>query len=254
MDHARTPLAGLVIVLTGAFKLTHAVLSDATRVQGHVRLDEGKGAVAEAITSRGGTVRGSVSKWTHVLVVGDQPGSTKVLAARGSQSGTVLLLARPFLDALQSGRVHDAIEAAKNDPPLEIGEFSLGWSRGGGAVVAPPLAPPAYGGSGSAAVVRTSVRPAALAADNGAGVVAEPCTVCAAPAGLLIDGRACCGAPTCRQPPGGGSAGSSREPPRKQQQAADPASGGRGWRARIAGYDAKRRPRSARRSSRHGNM
>ena len=34
----------------------------------------------------------------------------------------------------------------------------------------------------------------------------------------------------------------------------DPESGGRGWRARLAGYDAKRRPRSARRSSRHGNM
>ena len=132
MDPAR-PLAGLVFVLTGTFKLTHAVLSGMMRVQGDVQLDEGKGAVAEAITSRGGTVRGSVSKWTHVLVVGDQPGSTKVLRARQSNA-TVLLLARPFLDAIQRGAVPAAIEAAKIDPPLEIGQFSLGRSFGGGAV------------------------------------------------------------------------------------------------------------------------
>ena len=146
MDPANAPLDGLVFVLTGTFKLTHAALSGTTRVQGDVRLDEGKGAVTEAITSRGGTVRGNVIGRTHVLVVGDLPGSTKVDAARRSQSGTVLLLARPFLDAIQSGRVHAVIEAAKSDPPLEIGQFSLGWSRGGGAVVAPPLAPSAYGG------------------------------------------------------------------------------------------------------------
>ena len=98
------------------------------------------------------------SSRTHALVVGDLPGFGNVLAARRSKA-TVLLLARPFLDAIQRGAVPAVIGAAKTDPPLEIGQFSLGWSRGGGAVVAPPLAPPARGGSGSGAVVHTAVPP-----------------------------------------------------------------------------------------------
>ena len=132
MDPAR-PLAGLVFVLTGTFERTHAALSGTTRVQGDVRLDEGKGAEEEAITSRGGTIKANVSKWTHALVVGVLPGFKKVLAARRSKA-TVLLLVRPFLDAIQRGAVPAAIEAAKIDPPLEIGQFSLGRSFGGGAV------------------------------------------------------------------------------------------------------------------------
>ena len=132
MDPAR-PLAGLVFVLTGTFKRTHAALSGMALVKGDVRLDEGKGAVEEAITSHGGEVRDKASSRTHALVVGDLPGFGNVLAARRSKA-TVLLLARPFLDAIQRGAVPAVIGAAKTDPPVEIGQFSLGRSFGGGAV------------------------------------------------------------------------------------------------------------------------
>jgi DNA ligase (NAD+) len=78
-------LTGRAIVVSGA-------------VPGHTR-DE----AAAAIKARGGKATGSVSKKTFALVVGDDPGASKL--AKATELGIPVVPAERFEDLLDSGEL-----------------------------------------------------------------------------------------------------------------------------------------------------
>ena len=115
VDGPEDCLAGQTFVLTGLFP----------EVGGGSGLDVGKERTKALISSFGGRVTGSVSGKTTVLLVGKEPGMSKVSKARGLPSCRLMGL-RDVDAAIRAG----GIEEVKAEPVL-IESFSGGW-RGNG--------------------------------------------------------------------------------------------------------------------------
>eukprot|EP00440_Ansanella_granifera_P001525 gb/GFBE01001642.1/.p1 GENE.gb/GFBE01001642.1/~~gb/GFBE01001642.1/.p1 ORF type:complete len:460 (+),score=116.44 gb/GFBE01001642.1/:1-1380(+) len=111
-------LAGQTFVITGVFP----------EVGGGEGLSLGKDRVKKMITSFGGKVASAVSGRTDVLVVGKDPGFSKVSKAR--KSGQTKLLS---LHDMKVGLERGSLEDAKAAKPLLIRSFSKGYTqrRGG---------------------------------------------------------------------------------------------------------------------------
>jgi len=111
-------LAGQTVVLTGIFP----------EVGGGDGLSLGKDKVRKMITSFGGKVTTSVSGKTDILVVGKDPGFSKVSQAR--KSGRTKLLS---LHDMKLGLERGSLEAAKGAKPMLVRSFSKGYAqrRGG---------------------------------------------------------------------------------------------------------------------------
>lgn len=112
-------LTGLTFVLTGLFP----------EIGGGEGLSLGKDRAKKMITSFGGKVASAVSGRTNVLVVGKEPGFSKVAKARKSAKARLLSL-REVKVGLERGSLEDAGTKAK---PMLIRSFSKGYSqrRGG---------------------------------------------------------------------------------------------------------------------------
>jgi hypothetical protein len=112
-------LAGKTFVLTGVFP----------EVGGGAGLSLGKGKVKAMIESFGGRVTGSISGKTHVLVVGKNPGTSKVSAAR-SRSNVQLVNLKDLKEVgIEAGRLEDA-------KPIVIRSFSTGYRSNGKSLLA----------------------------------------------------------------------------------------------------------------------
>ena len=116
-------LAGKTIVLTGTFP----------ELGGGSGLSLGKGKAKTMIKSFGGRVTGSVSGKTDLLVVGKDPGFSKVSNARSKTRCTLVSL--QTLTKLLHGNLLENV--AK---PMEIDSFSSGFAGNGLAVKASPRA------------------------------------------------------------------------------------------------------------------
>ena len=75
------------------------------------------------ITSFGGRVTGSVSGKTDILVVGKNPGASKVSKARAREKCKLV-----NLKELREGLVQDCLEDLGSGPPMRIQNFSAGYS------------------------------------------------------------------------------------------------------------------------------
>lgn len=106
-------LAGKTIVVTGIFP----------EVGGGAGQDIGKDRVRQMITSFGGKVTTAVSGRTDILVVGKDPGFSKVLKAR-KNSKTRLLNLHDLRLALEQG----TLEEGKKET-LQIKNFARGYAR-----------------------------------------------------------------------------------------------------------------------------
>eukprot|EP00928_Gymnodinium_smaydae_P009578 TRINITY_DN1358_c0_g2_i1.p1 TRINITY_DN1358_c0_g2~~TRINITY_DN1358_c0_g2_i1.p1 ORF type:complete len:480 (+),score=70.28 TRINITY_DN1358_c0_g2_i1:104-1543(+) len=118
-------LAGQTFVITGTFP----------EVGGGTGFQVGKDRVKKMITSFGGKVSSSVSAKTDVVVVGKNPGFSKVQKAR-KQATTRLLGLQDMKVGLQRGSLGNA------QKPLKIESFATGFGqrRGGPNGKAPPKA------------------------------------------------------------------------------------------------------------------
>lgn len=114
----RGSLVGQTFVITGTFP----------EVGGGEGLQLGKDRVKKMITSFGGKVASSVSGKTDVLVVGKDPGFSKVSKARKNPSTCVL-----SLHDIKLGLERGSLEDAKAKRPMLVRSFSKGYSqrRGG---------------------------------------------------------------------------------------------------------------------------
>ena len=113
--HTHAPLRGEIAALC------------ALQVGGGGGLDLGKARVKAMVESFGGKVTSSVSGRTDVLIVGKDPGASKVGAAR-SMARCVLMSLRD----VRQGLVQGSLEAVSNGKaPLVIENFSAGY-RGNG--------------------------------------------------------------------------------------------------------------------------
>ena len=106
-------LAGKTFVLTGIFP----------EVGGGSGLSQGKDKIKRMITSFGGRVTGSVSGKTDILVVGKNPGASKVSKARAREKCKLV-----NLKELREGLVQDCLEDLGSGPPMRIQNFSAGYS------------------------------------------------------------------------------------------------------------------------------
>jgi hypothetical protein len=111
-------LAGQTFVITGTFP----------EVGGGTGFQVGKERVKKMITSFGGKVSSGVSAKTDVLVVGKNPGYSKVSKAR-KQSDTCILGLEDVRKGLQRGSLGDV----KTQKPMKIDSFARGFGqrRGG---------------------------------------------------------------------------------------------------------------------------
>eukprot|EP00747_Dinoflagellata_sp_TGD_P168083 gnl/TRDRNA2_/TRDRNA2_193700_c0_seq1.p1 gnl/TRDRNA2_/TRDRNA2_193700_c0~~gnl/TRDRNA2_/TRDRNA2_193700_c0_seq1.p1 ORF type:complete len:446 (+),score=83.23 gnl/TRDRNA2_/TRDRNA2_193700_c0_seq1:111-1448(+) len=111
-------LAGQTFVITGVFP----------EVGGGEGLQLGKDRVKKMVTSFGGKVSSSVSGKTDVLVVGKDPGFSKVSKARKNPKTRLL-----SLHDMKVGLERGSLESAKAAKPMMIRSFSKGYSqrRGG---------------------------------------------------------------------------------------------------------------------------
>jgi len=110
-------MAGKTCVLTGIFP----------EVGGGGGLSLGKDRVKSMIESFGGRVTGSVSGKTDVLVVGKEPGMSKVSKARKMENCSLLNL-ESLCDGINNDEVVETIEGAE---PMVIENFSMGYKRAG---------------------------------------------------------------------------------------------------------------------------
>mmetsp|Transcript_7999 Transcript_7999/g.22651 ORF Transcript_7999/g.22651 Transcript_7999/m.22651 type:complete len:197 (+) Transcript_7999:918-1508(+) len=110
-------LVGHKAVLTGIFP----------QAGGGQGLNLGKQRVKEMIQSFGGQVMGSVSGATTLLVVGKEPGMSKV--SKASDRGVRMIRLEELAASLHTGELKPADPSA---PPLQITNFSMGFktSRG----------------------------------------------------------------------------------------------------------------------------
>ena len=110
-------LNGKTVVMTGIFP----------EVGGGAGLNLGKDKVKGMVQSFGGKVTGSVSGRTDILLVGKEPGLSKVSQARGS--GKCQLLSLIDIKEVLEGAI--SLEGLRGKPKLVIGSFSAGY-RGNG--------------------------------------------------------------------------------------------------------------------------
>ena len=119
VDGVADALKGKTVVLTGSF--------------GIAGLNGGKGAVAELVKNFNGKVTGSISKKTDFLLLGDEPGLSKVTKAR-EMPNCQLLTMETLVAGLRSGKVKEQAEAT----PVEVDEFSRGFQGNGKKYLASP--------------------------------------------------------------------------------------------------------------------
>ena len=110
-------LAGQTFVMTGVFP----------ELGGGVGLSLGKAKLKQLISSFGGRVTGSVSGKTDVLVVGKNPGFSKVSKAR-EKPKVKMMSVKTLKEILEGGSLEDA-EAA----PMLITNFSSGYGNNSAA-------------------------------------------------------------------------------------------------------------------------
>ena len=123
-------LAGKTVVLTGVFP----------QLGGGQGLDLGKARARAMIESFGGRVTGSVSGRTDVLLVGKEPGMSKVTAAR-NQPGCMLVSLENLCELLNAGHVLPAKGTAAAEEltkATKITSFSAGYWYNGQALKATP--------------------------------------------------------------------------------------------------------------------
>ncbi|KAH8063949.1 hypothetical protein JL721_8523 [Aureococcus anophagefferens] len=113
----KQPLSGITCVLTGVFP----------EVGGGADLNLGKDGVRAMVESCGGRVTGAVSGKTDILIVGKEPGMSKVSKARAAN---VTLMT---LHDLKLGIAHGDVLAAAQ--PVVIKVFSAGYGGNGGTGV-----------------------------------------------------------------------------------------------------------------------
>ncbi|UPR03332.1 J domain-containing protein [Chloropicon primus] len=111
-------LGGKTCVLTGVFP----------EVGGGSGLSLGKDRVKGMIMSFGGRVTSAISGKTDILVVGKDPGMSKVSKGRNQNRCTLLSL-KDFCEGINNGTVSQTIEQAK---PMVIETFSMGYKARGG--------------------------------------------------------------------------------------------------------------------------
>jgi hypothetical protein len=112
-------MAGLTCVSTGIFP----------EVGGGSGLNLGKDRVKAMVQSFGGRVTGSVSGKTDILIVGKQPGMSKVSKARANPKITLM-----SIHDLKTGIENGDVLAASQ--PVQITEFSSGFRGNGLALLA----------------------------------------------------------------------------------------------------------------------
>lgn len=110
-----TSMAGQTVVLTGLFP----------ELGGGAGLSLGKAKAKALVESFGGRVTSSVSGKTTLLLVGKQPGASKVTQASGK--GVQMMGLRDLADGLKVGMLKSAEELG----PMQIESFSAGY-RGNG--------------------------------------------------------------------------------------------------------------------------
>ena len=123
-------LAGKTVVLTGVFP----------QLGGGQGLDLGKARARAMIESFGGRVTGSVSGRTDVLLLGKEPGMSKVTAAR-NQPGCMLVSLENLCELLNAGHVLPAKGTAAAEEltkATKITSFSAGYWYNGQALKATP--------------------------------------------------------------------------------------------------------------------
>ena len=117
-------LAGKTVVLTGVFP----------QLGGGQGLDLGKGRARAMIESFGGRVTGAVSGKTDVLLVGTDPGMSKVSKARG-QPGCMVVSLEKMCELLHAGYMlpdKGSSEAEELTKTTKITSFSAGYQLKGG--------------------------------------------------------------------------------------------------------------------------
>ena len=117
-------LAGKTVVLTGVFP----------QLGGGQGLDLGKGRARAMIESFGGRVTGAVSGKTDVLLVGTDPGMSKVSKARG-QPGCMVVSLEKMCELLHAGYMlpdKGTAEAEELTKTTKITSFSAGYQLKGG--------------------------------------------------------------------------------------------------------------------------
>ena len=119
VDGVADALKGKTVVLTGSF--------------GSAGLNGGKDAAAELVKNFGGRIVKSISKRVDLLLVGDEPGLSKVTKAR-EMPNCQLLTMETLVSGLRSGKVKEQAEAT----PVEIDEFSRGFQGNGAKYLASP--------------------------------------------------------------------------------------------------------------------
>jgi hypothetical protein len=105
-------LLGKTVVLTGVFP----------EVGGGAGLNLGKDKVKEMVTNFGGRVTSAISGKTDYLIVGEEPGYSKVSKAR-TQPKCQLLSLSSMKNAIESGRS----ESLQSLPPVIVDSFSSGY-------------------------------------------------------------------------------------------------------------------------------
>jgi hypothetical protein len=118
----RRCLEGKICCMTGIFP----------EVGGGAGLSLGKEKVKRIVESFGGTVRSCVSGKTHILIVGKEPGMSKVTQAR-KKDNCALIQLEPLFDGIRNNAIETTVDHA-HSKPLEIApdSFSQGYAVGGG--------------------------------------------------------------------------------------------------------------------------
>ena len=142
-------LDGLTCVLTGVFP----------EVGGGAGLSLGKARVKGMVESFGGRVTSAVSGKTDVLIVGKEPGMSKVSKGRSQQKCTLVNL-EDFANGIREDTVGSMLENAHSKPVM-IGEdeFSKGYKRRSGF---------------NSLMYRSSAADIEFATGKGQGTVIEP--------------------------------------------------------------------------------
>jgi hypothetical protein len=115
-------LAGKTFVMTGVFP----------EMGGGAGLSLGKEKTKAMIISFGGRVTGSVSGKTDVLLVGKEPGMSKVSKARAS-SKVLLVSLMDLKQGLDDGNsCLEDFPVFSKEEPMKIKDFSMGYAKSGG--------------------------------------------------------------------------------------------------------------------------
>ena len=163
-------MAGLTCVSTGVFP----------EVGGGSGLNLGKDRVKAMVQAFGGRLTGSVSGKTNILIVGKQPGMSKVSKARANPKITLMTI-HDLKAGLESG---DVLAAAA---PVQITQFSGGFVGARAAAMGLPGNGLALTASPEELRKASGIEgPLALPDAPGAGPVAPPCQDLAFPAPASI--------------------------------------------------------------------